>query len=52
MLAMNSGPPSDDNSSGMPYVVKVRRRMLTSPFAPSVALSTMGQLEYLSTMTM
>ena len=37
--AINSGPPSDDNSSEMPYVAKVCRRMSMSPHALSFALS-------------
>ena len=49
--AVNSGPPSDASSSGAPNVVKVFFRSLTRPLAPSVAFSTMGQLEYLSTRT-
>ena len=49
--AMNSGPPSEESSSGMPYVANVCLSMSISPRAPSFALSTIGQLEYLSMMT-
>ena len=48
---VNSGPPSDDSSSLIPNVVKVRLRLAMSPWDPSCALSTMGQLLYLSTIT-
>ena len=43
--ATNSGPPSDKSSSGMPYVAKVWRSVLISPWAPLSSLSTIGQLE-------
>ena len=49
--AVNSGPPSDAHSSGMPNVVKVCCRHLMSPSEPAWARSIMGQLEYLSTTT-
>ena len=42
--ATNLGPPSDESSSGMPKVAKVCLRTLISPCAPSLALSTIGQL--------
>ena len=51
--AVNSGPPSEASSPGMPKVVNVRRRQLISPCArsPGCMRSTMGQLEYLSSIT-
>ena len=49
--ALNCGPPSVAHSSGMPYVAKVRLRHSIRPAEPSRPLSTMGQLEYLSTMS-
>ena len=50
-VAVNLRPPSEDNSSGMPYVAKVRRRLSMRPRAPFAALSIMGQFEYRSTIT-
>lgn len=44
--AVNSGLPSEESLSGMPYVAKVYPRILMSPVAPSLALSPMGQFEY------
>ena len=49
--AVNSGPPSEASSSGMPKVVKVNLREAMMPEDPPEALMTVGQLEYLSTMT-
>ena len=49
--AVNYGPPSEVNSSGMPNVTKVSRRRLTRPSAPDSDRYTIGQFEYLSTMT-
>lgn len=49
--AVNSGPPSDASSSGMPNVEKVWRRTSISPFEPLVDRSTIGQLVYRSTKT-
>lgn len=51
VVAVNSGPPSVASSSGMPKVTNVRLRQLIKPVAPSDDFSTIGQLEYLSTMT-
>ena len=48
---MNSGLPSDDNSSAIPKVLKWRCNALMRPDAPSEASSHMGQLLYLSTRT-
>ena len=48
---VNSGPPSVESSSGMPKVPNVRRRQSMRPFAPSWALSMMGQFEERSTIT-
>ena len=42
---VNSGPPSDDSSTGMPKVMNARRKQSTRPWAPSWARSTIGQLE-------
>ena len=42
---MNSGAPSEVNSSGMPKVAKVLLRVLMRPMAPLVDPSTIGQLE-------
>ena len=44
-LATNSGPPSDDSSSGMPKVENVRRKQVISPLDPSFPRSTVSQLE-------
>lgn len=49
-VAVNSGPPSDASLSGMPKVTNVRLRQSKRPDAPSCALSTIGQFEYLSMM--
>ena len=49
--ATNSGPPSEESSSGIPYVTKLLRKVSMSPLDPPEAFSTMGQLEYLSTIT-
>ena len=35
VLEVNSGPPSEDSSSGIPKVTKVRLRQTISPVAPS-----------------
>ena len=43
--SVNSGQPSDDNSSGIPYVTKILHRLSIRPLAPSIDLSTTGQLE-------
>ena len=51
VVEVNSGPPSDASSSGIPYVTNERRRLSIRPSAPPVVLSTIGQFEYLSTMT-
>ena len=48
---VNSGPPSDESSSLIPNVVNVRLRLDMSPLDPPYALSTIGQLLYLSTIT-
>ena len=48
---VNSGPPSVARSSGIPKLLKVRRRQSMRPFSPSRALSMIGQLEYRSTIT-
>ena len=48
--ATNSGLPSEESSSGIPYVTKLRKVSM-SPLDPPEAFSTMGQLEYLSTIT-
>ena len=48
---VNSGPPSEASSPGIPNVVNLRLRHFISPFDPCSALSTMGQFEYLSTTT-
>ena len=48
---VNSGPPSEANSSGIPKVLKVRFNVAMRPVEPSGDLSTIGQLEYRSTMT-
>jgi hypothetical protein len=45
---MNSGPPSDASSSGIPIVTNVRRRQVMSPAAPFEDLSTIGQFEYVN----
>ena len=42
---MNSGPPSLDNSSGIPNVMNVRFSKSTNPSEPLEERSTMGQLE-------
>ena len=49
--AVNSGPPSEASSSGIPKVVKVNLREAIRRADPPEALQTVGQLEYLSTMT-
>ena len=46
-----SDAPSEAISSAMPNVEKVVLRHFISPLDPSSALSTTGQLEYLSTTT-
>lgn len=51
VVAVNSGPPSVASSSGMPKVTNVRLKQLIKPVAPSDDFSTIGHLEYLSTMT-
>ena len=51
LLEVNSGPPSEDSSSSMPKVTKIRLRQAISPAAPSTDFSAMGQLEYQSTIT-
>ena len=51
VAAVNSGPPSDVILPAIPYVANIRRRQKMRPAAPFEALSTMGQLEYLSTTT-
>ncbi|KAH3815342.1 hypothetical protein DPMN_143864 [Dreissena polymorpha] len=43
--AVNSGPPSEASSSGIPYVTKIRLRHVISPWAPLADCSIMGQLE-------
>ena len=48
---VNSDPPSVSRSSGIPKVLKVRRRQSMRHFSPSRVLSTIGQLEYRSTIT-
>ena len=45
LAAVNSGPPSDESSSGMPYVTNDLRRQSIRPVAPFEVCSTMGQLE-------
>lgn len=50
-VAVNSSPPSVASSSGMLKVMNVRLRQLIKPVAPYDDFSTIGQLEYLSTMT-
>lgn len=50
-VAVNSGPQSVASSSGMPKVTNVRPRQLIKHVALSDDFSTIGQLEYLSTMT-
>ena len=51
LAAVNSGPPSDESSSGMPYVTNDLRRQSIRLVAPPEVCSTMGQLEYMSTIT-
>jgi len=47
---VNSGPPSVDNSSGVPNVINDVLSISISPIAPFVDLQVTGQFEYLSTM--
>lgn len=42
---VNSGPPFDASSSGIPEITKVRRRQSIRSLAPTEAFSTIGQLE-------
>ena len=48
---VNSEPPSEDSSSLMPKVTKARLNAVIRPWLPLADLSTIGQLEYLSTAT-
>ena len=50
-VEVNSGPPSDASSSGVPYVTKARRKWSMRPVAPPVDCDMIGQFEYLSTVT-
>lgn len=50
-VEVNSGPPSEARSSGMTNVENVCLRTSIRPLAPSLDLSTIGQFEYLSTIT-
>lgn len=43
VFAMNSGPLSNESSSGMPHVTKILHRLLTKPLLRN--LLTIGQLE-------
>ena len=48
---VNTGPPSEASSSGIPDVTNVRLRYAISSAAPYDALSTIGQFKYRSTTT-
>ena len=41
-FSFNSGPPSDDNSSGIPYVTRILHILSIRPLAPSIDRSTTG----------
>ena len=47
---VNSVPPSDASSSGMPYAANVRRKLTIRPLAPPTVFSMISQLEYMSGM--
>ena len=42
LAGLNSGPPSDDNSSGIPYVTRILHILSIRPLAPSIDRSTTG----------
>ena len=48
---VNSGPPSEASSLGVPYVTKMRRSWLMRPVVPPVDREMTGQFEYRSTVT-
>ena len=51
VMDVNSGPPSEASSSGIPNVPNVLLKQSTRPLVPPEAFSTIGHFEYRSTTT-